>query len=246
MLIPELLFPKKGIALVNIKCTTMKFYTTLILCLLSLSLNAQTPNVPVSVSVIDPAGGVIVNDRIVFIGQKTKKKIIGITNAKGEFLVQLPAGETYDIKISTIGVDMDYNSVEIPTIPANAVFQEMEIAITYWMGDSFVLSNLNFETGKSTITSGSYASLDELVDYLTRKRTLKILLGGHTDNVGSADVNLTLSKNRALTVKAYLVKKGVSAVRVRTEGYGMNQPIADNATSSGRAENRRTEVHIVE
>lgn len=224
----------------------MKLYTTLILCLIGLSLNAQTPTAPVTVSVTDPDGMIIPNDKIVFIGQKTKKKIIGITNAKGKFLVQLPAGDTYDIKISAIGDDMDYNSVEIPNIPANAQFQDMEIEITYWMGDSFVLSNLNFETGKSTIKSGSYASLDELVDYMKRKGLLKILVGGHTDNVGSADGNLALSKNRALAVKAYLVKKGVSAGRLRTEGYGMNQPVADNSTSIGRAENRRTEVQIIE
>jgi outer membrane protein OmpA-like peptidoglycan-associated protein len=114
------------------------------------------------------------------------------------------------------------------------------------MGDSFILSNLNFETGKSTIKSGSYSSLDELVDYMKRKKLLKILVGGHTDNVGSAEGNLALSKNRALAVKTYLVKKGVSAGRVRTEGYGMNNPIADNTTSTGRAENRRTEVQIIE
>ena len=224
----------------------MKIYTTLILCLLSLILNAQSPDAPVTVSVTDPDGVVIPNDKIVFIGQKTKKKIVGITNANGKFLVQLPVGDTYDIKISAIGDDMDYNSIEIPNIPANAKFQNMVISISYWMGDSFILSNLNFETGKSTIKSGSYSSLNELVDYMNRKKTLKILVAGHTDNIGAADGNLILSKDRALAVKAYLVKKGILAGRLRTEGYGMNQPIADNSTLTGRAENRRTEVQIIE
>lgn len=224
----------------------MKIYTTLILCLLSLILNAQSPDAPVTVSVTDPDGVVIPNDKIVFIGQKTKKKIVGITNANGKFLVQLPVGDTYDIKISAIGDDMDYNSIEIPNIPANAKFQNMVISISYWMGDSFILSNLNFETGKSYIKSGSYSSLNELVDYMNRKKTLKILVAGHTDNIGAADGNLILSKDRALAVKAYLVKKGILAGRVRTEGYGMNQPIADNSTLTGRAENRRTEVQIIE
>ena len=230
----------------NVNFTIMKIYTTLILCLLSLILNAQSPDAPVTVSVTDPDGVVIPNDKIVFIGQKTKKKIVGITNANGKFLVQLPVGDTYDIKISAIGDDMDYNSIEIPNIPANAKFQNMVISISYWMGDSFILSNLNFETGKSTIKSGSYSSLNELVDYMNRKKTLKILVAGHTDNIGAADGNLVLSKDRALAVKAYLVKKGILAGRVRTEGYGMNQPIADNSTLTGRAENRRTEVQIIE
>ena len=108
------------------------------------------------------------------------------------------------------------------------------------------ISNLNFETGKSTIKSGSFSSLNELVDYLKRKKTLKILVAGHTDNVGSEDGNLKLSKSRALAVKAYLLKKGISAARVKTEGYGMNQPIADNTTTCGRVQNRRTEIQIIE
>lgn len=224
----------------------MKSYVVGILCFFSLNLIAQVPTAPVTVLVTTPELVPIANDKIVFIGQKSGKKIIGITNGLGKFLVNLPAGETYDIKISAIGDDMDYNVLEIPTLPAGSEFQDMELAITYWMGDSFILSNLNFETGKSTIKSASYSELDELVDYLKRKKTLKIVVAGHTDNVGSSDGNLKLSKDRALAVKAYLVKKGISAGRLRTEGFGMNQPIADNSTPTGRAENRRTEIQIVE
>lgn len=224
----------------------MKFYTTLLICLFAINLGAQSPDAPVTVTVTDPESVAIPNDKIEFIGQKSGKVITGITNANGQFTVQIPSGETYDIKINAIGDDLDYNTLEIPNIPEGAQFQEMEIAISYWLGDSFTLSDLNFETGKSTIKSGSYFVLDELVDYLKRKKDLNILVGGHTDNVGSEEANLKLSKERALAVKAYLTKKGISAGRVRTEGYGMNQPIADNSTAIGRAENRRTEILIVE
>lgn len=224
----------------------MKSYVVILSCLLSLNLIAQTAKAPVLVVVTTPEKLPIANDKVIFIGQKSGKKIIGITNAEGKFTVNLPEGETYNIKISAIGNDMDYNVLEIPTLPEGAEFQEMELTITYWMGDSFVLSNLNFETGKSTIKANSYASLDELVDYLQRKKEIKIVIAGYTDNVGSNDGNMQLSKERALAVKAYLVKKGVLASRLKAEGFGMSQPVADNSTAVGRAENRRTEIRIVE
>ena len=224
----------------------MKILSALLIGFISINTMAQGPSAPVTVTVTDPESVAIANDKIVFTGQKTRKVITGITNSAGQFTVNLPAGETYDIKIDAIGDDMDYNTLEIPTLPEGAEFQDMEIVITYWMGDSFTLSDLNFETGKSTITPGSYSTLNELVDYLKRKKTLRILVGGHTDNVGAADGNLKLSKSRALAVKAYLTKKGISAGRVRTEGFGMNQPVADNSTAEGRALNRRTEVQIIE
>jgi outer membrane protein OmpA-like peptidoglycan-associated protein len=224
----------------------MKLYTTLILCLLGLTLNAQSPSAPVTVTVKDPDGVVIPNDKIIFTGQKTGKKIIGITDAKGTFLVRLPSGDTYDIKISAIGDDLEYNTIEIPIIPANATFQDMALTITYWMGDSFVLSNLNFETGRAKIQPNSYSTLNKLADYLKRKKGLKILIAGHTDNVGTAAANVKLSKDRALAVRTYLLKKGIAATRISTKGFGMDRPIADNATPQGRAENRRTEIQIIE
>ena len=224
----------------------MKLSATLILCLLGLTLNAQNPKAPVTVTVKDPDGVVIPNDKIIFKGKKTGREIIGITDAKGTFLVRLPAGDTYDIKISVIGDDLEYNTIEIPTLPANAEFQDMALEITYWMGDSFVLSNLNFETGRATIQPGSYATLNKLADHLKRKKGLKILIAGHTDNIGNAAANVMLSKDRANAVRAYLLKKGLSAARISTKGYGMDRPIADNATAKGRAENRRTEIQIIE
>jgi outer membrane protein OmpA-like peptidoglycan-associated protein len=70
-------------------------------------------------------------------------------------------------------------------------------------------------------------------------------LSGHTDNVGKPESNLTLSKNRTLAVKNYLVKKGVEIERIRTEWYGQTKPVADNASPEGRQRNRRVEMSIV-
>ena len=111
---------------------------------------------------------------------------------------------------------------------------------------SFVLEDCNFETGKADLKEESYKVIDELVAYLNRKDDERIELGGHTDNVGTAKSNQVLSEARANTVRAYLLMKGIDPNRVTAKGYGLSVPIASNKTADGRAQNRRTEVKILE
>ncbi len=105
------------------------------------------------------------------------------------------------------------------------------------------IDNLEFETGKSNIKPKSYASLDEVASLLTRKN-LSLKLAGHTDNTGNRALNMRLSKDRAESVKAYLVGKGVNPSRIEATGYGQDQPIATNKTAAGRQQNRRVEFTI--
>lgn len=105
--------------------------------------------------------------------------------------------------------------------------------------------NLEFETGKSVIKKTSLASLDGLADVMFKRSEFKLSLSGHTDNVGKPASNLTLSKNRTLAVKDYLVKKGVEADRINTEWFGQTKPIAENTTPEGKQRNRRVEMKIV-
>jgi len=106
-------------------------------------------------------------------------------------------------------------------------------------------SNLEFETGKSIIRKSSYSSLDELAGVMKKRSEFKLSLSGHTDNVGKPLTNLTLSKNRTLAVKNYLVKKGIEPDRIKTEWFGQTQPIAPNTTPEGRQQNRRVEMKII-
>lgn len=76
--------------------------------------------------------------------------------------------------------------------------------------------------------------------------TLKIEVGGHTDNVGSAGYNEKLAKTRAEAIRALLIKRGVDASRIRTAGYGFAKPVAANSSVAGRAQNRRIEFTVVE
>ena len=105
------------------------------------------------------------------------------------------------------------------------------------------ISNLEFATGKSSILPKSYTSLDRVADLMVRKN-LSLKLAGHTDNVGTEANNMRLSKDRAESVKAYLVGKGVNPSRIEATGYGELQPIESNKTAAGRQKNRRVEFTI--
>jgi len=105
-------------------------------------------------------------------------------------------------------------------------------------------ANLEFQTGTSTIKSTSHDELKELAKLLKSKPKANLLISGHTDNVGKPASNLTLSKNRANSVKNFLIKQGVPASRLVTEWFGQEQPIADNKTPEGRQKNRRVEMKV--
>ena len=100
-----------------------------------------------------------------------------------------------------------------------------------------------FATGKADVKPESRPVLKEIASTLAKYGDLKILIEGHTDNVGSAASNLTLSDARAAAVKAALVADfGVDGARITTKGLGDTKPSAPNATAAGRAQNRRVEV----
>lgn len=111
-------------------------------------------------------------------------------------------------------------------------------------GASFTLDGIMFETAKSTFMPESMPILEKAYAALAANPEVKVLIVGHTDNVGSASSNLTLSKNRADAVKNWLVEKGIDAARIRTDGKGLTQPRATNDTVEGRALNRRIEFII--
>jgi len=104
-----------------------------------------------------------------------------------------------------------------------------------------------FETGSANIKEESNTLLDEIAEVLTKNaRIKKVQIEGHTDNVGNANFNKRLSKQRAQSVVDYLVEAGVDAERLVAEGFGPEKPIASNDTDEGKAENRRVEFNIIE
>ncbi|HEV2670848.1 MAG TPA: OmpA family protein [Gemmatimonadales bacterium] len=108
---------------------------------------------------------------------------------------------------------------------------------------TLILHDVNFETGRSVLTTSSYAILDQVAGSLVANPEIRIEIAGYTDATGSPRMNLGLSMARAGAVRAYLARRGVSPYRMRAQGYGASGFIAPNTTPEGRAQNRRVELH---
>ena len=117
----------------------------------------------------------------------------------------------------------------------------LEATATSWTFD-----NINFEVGQADIQRGSYDILNEIAGALIANSQLKVVVEGHTDSTGSRSLNTDLSQRRAQAVVDYLISKGIEATRLSARGYGPDRPIADNATSEGRAKNRRVQFTKVD
>jgi OmpA-OmpF porin, OOP family len=119
---------------------------------------------------------------------------------------------------------------------------EVPAAVKKYTG---VIQGINFKTKSAQILRGSFVILNRAVEVLKEYSDVKLEIAGHTDDRGSADFNRDLSQNRAEAVKAYLVSKGIDESRLQAVGYGLDRPIANNKTSSGRSKNRRTEFQLI-
>lgn len=102
-----------------------------------------------------------------------------------------------------------------------------------------------FDFDKSVVKAEGKAKLDDLASKVSGISLEVVIAVGHTDSVGSSGYNQALSIRRAEAVKAYLVSKGIESSRIYTEGKGLTQPVADNATRDGRSKNRRVEIEVV-
>jgi outer membrane protein OmpA-like peptidoglycan-associated protein len=140
---------------------------------------------------------------------------------------------------AVIGQRMDRQAAELAG--------DLQGADVQRIGEGIVVtfdSGLLFAFDSDRIEGAARTNLSNLAASLNRHPTSEVLIVGHTDNVGSAQYNQGLSERRAASARAYLVSQGVASNRIRTEGRGLNEPVASNATDAGRAENRRVEVAI--
>jgi len=202
---------------------------------------------PVNVTVTDFKKNRLSNEIIVFHNNANERDYQGITDADGKFSIRLPSGAKYEIFILGFKDSTSYNVLDIPALHGKAYYKDpFVVDIQFQPSKTFILEDCNFETGKAEIQEESYPVIDELVAYLNRKEDVRIEIGGHTDNVGTAANNLKLSQERADAVRNYIISKGIDPSRVEAKGYGLTQPIDDNRTESGRAANRRTEVKILD
>jgi OmpA-OmpF porin, OOP family len=105
-------------------------------------------------------------------------------------------------------------------------------------------NNILFVTGSYKLLSKSNKGLNEVAKILQANPDMIIAIDGHTDNVGSDEMNQTLSDNRAITVKNYFISKGIAESRITSAGHGETMPVADNKTAAGRQANRRVEMKL--
>lgn len=98
---------------------------------------------------------------------------------------------------------------------------------------------MHFDTGKATIKPESRECLEEVVKLLNANPTWRMQIEGHTDNVGATAANQTLSEQRASAVVAWLTANGIAKTRLTAKGFGDSQPVGDNTTEEGRAQDRR-------
>jgi len=139
-----------------------------------------------------------------------------------------------------IGNNMDKQAQKIDQALPGADVERVGEGIKITLGENSV----NFDLGKSTLTSTAKTNLDKLVPVFNEYPDTDIQIVGHTDSSGSDELNQKLSEQRAASVKTYLSGKGIKAGRIVTAGRGETEPIADNATKDGMAKNRRVEFAI--
>ena len=210
--------------------------------------NASQPkDAPVDVSITDFKKNLLSHEIVVFRSQLTQKEFQGLSQEDGKFSLRLPAGDKYDIFILGFKDSVSNITLDIPALGPNQSYKTAQkIDLFHQPAKTFVLDDVNFETGKADLKIESFPALDELVAYLNRKDDERIEIGGHTDNVGKPAANILLSMERAKSVMAYVITKGIDATRLSAKGYGSSIPVVSNATAQGKAMNRRTEVKILE
>jgi outer membrane protein OmpA-like peptidoglycan-associated protein/tetratricopeptide (TPR) repeat protein len=179
--------------------------------------------------------------------ETAKPIIVSSANAgNGEFLVTLPVNKDYALNVSHDGYLFYSAHFALKEFRDNTKPFVMDVPLQkIELNIPVVLKNIFFETAKFDLKPESKAELDKLVGFLKLNPTLKIEIGGHTDNVGDKKMNLTLSENRAKSVSDYLITNGIDAKRLTYKGYGDTMPTVENDTDEHRAMNRRTEFKVI-
>lgn len=129
-----------------------------------------------------------------------------------------------------------------PNTPAGALVDVSGCEIK----EEIKLPGVNFETNSANLLPGALSVLNDAAETLKRNPSIKVEVAGHTDSDGAAAYNESLSARRAETVRAFLESRGVSADRLSARGYGESDPIADNSTATGKAQNRRVVLRVTE
>jgi Outer membrane protein and related peptidoglycan-associated (lipo)proteins len=142
---------------------------------------------------------------------------------------------------AVIGNKMDKQKKELELIngaQVESINDGQAIKVTFESG-------ILFATNSSTLNPASQSALTSFANSLNSNPDTEVQVYGHTDNTGNDAINNPLSEKRAQSVHNFLQSKGVAGNRMKSQGFGSTQPIADNSTVAGRSQNRRVEIYIL-
>lgn len=162
----------------------------------------------------------------------------------GSYKVVLPYGTNFSVSAQLSGFYAEALNLDLEDTGEFATIRKDILLRPIKVESVIRLNNVFFETSKWELLPTSKTELDGLVTILNQNPTMKIEIRGHTDNVGSDELNLTLSENRAKSVVTYLIEKGILADRLTSKGYGESIPVTTNENTEGRQLNRRVEFII--
>ncbi len=156
-----------------------------------------------------------------------------------------PAGEPVDAKGCELDDDGDGVVNRLDECPGTPAGTQVDIKGCE-IKEEIRLEGVNFQTNSDLLLPGAESILNDAAATLKKNPSIKVEVAGHTDSDGSAAYNESLSARRAQTVHDYLADAGIAVDRMSVRGYGESQPIADNSTSAGKAQNRRVVLRITE
>ncbi len=163
----------------------------------------------------------------------------------GQYSLVLQSGRNYGVSVDKEGYFFFEDNFNILL---STVYNQLEkdYGLTpVDVNEVIIMNNIFFDFDKSTLQAESKSTLDRTVKFLNTYPSVVLEVRGHTDNRGTAEYNDNLSRNRALAVKTALEARGIDPSRLEAVGFGFQNPIADNETEEGRAQNRRTEFKIL-
>jgi outer membrane protein OmpA-like peptidoglycan-associated protein len=163
----------------------------------------------------------------------------------GEYMAVVPGGKEYAMVVHADGYLLHSENISVPS-GGGAAALNMNMALKpLKAGEQEVMRNVFFERDKAALNAASVGELNKLVDLLNRNPSLRLEIGGYTDNNGTEDHNDQLSTERAHAVVAHLVQNGIAADRLTAVGYGVSKPLAPNDSAVHKAKNRRTEIKVL-
>ncbi|MCB9247129.1 MAG: OmpA family protein [Ignavibacteriales bacterium] len=185
----------------------------------------------------------ITASRLTTIGYGEAKPIEDNTTEYGRAVnrrIEFKITNESNIKIKDARPDVNGSMLDQDSSP-----EEQNIADAISKGEKLVFTNINFFVDSDNITDPSKKILDNVSNVLKKMSDVNVEIQGHTDSDGTEEYNQGLSEKRAISVKNYLVKSGISIDRLTTKGFGESKPITENTTKEGKAKNRRIEFEVI-